>query len=113
MATLDQDETTPRRFVGNMDTRLVHRTDTDDEACIADADHRLVFSDSLERLMAQEWSTYVHEDGPFLEGETPAQFNLAKDATTRRHSVEVMRKFVLCPMCKPGGRQAREVSDGA
>lgn len=57
-APLDPYADPPRRFVGNATTRLIHRTDSEDDACTADPDeHALVYSDSLAFLTKQEWDT--------------------------------------------------------
>ena len=55
VAPLDPTSETPRRFVGNATTRLIHRTDSDDDACTVDDDHTVVYADSLQFLRKQEW----------------------------------------------------------
>lgn len=113
MARLDPDKETPRRFVGDMITRLIHRTDSEDEACSIDLDDsertdRLAYGDSLAHLLGQEWSAFVKVEGPLLEGETPEMYNLPANATTRKHWREVKRSFRPCPTCRPDQEGPRD-----
>ena len=102
MARLDP--TTPsRKFVGDVDMRLVHRSDSEFPFCasVLERPDRLLYGDDLAHLMKQEFSSFQKFKGPFLDGEKPEDYNLPADATERSHFREVMTRLGYCPICKP------------
>lgn len=113
---LDSDTETPRRFVGDTLTRLIHRTDSQDEACAIDLGdeertRHLVYSDDYKRLSGQEWTAYETYRGPIPEGETPEMYGLPPGTTEKNRKREVMRTFRACSICRPDAKETRHDDD--